>query len=74
MMAAAYANQSKRISKGKAEKIIRRTKWQYAAGPTRQITASGLMKWTDSGEFLCLTEDGREDYETFIQAAEEASQ
>ncbi|NQU25650.1 MAG: hypothetical protein HQ567_30555 [Candidatus Nealsonbacteria bacterium] len=74
LMAAAHANQSKRISKGKAEKIIGRTKWQHAAGPTRNITASGLMQWTASGEFLCLTEDGREDYETFIQAAEEASQ
>ena len=72
LMTAAYQNQSKRVSKGKAEKIIGRTKWQHAANPTRSVTEAGLMQWTADRKFLCLTEDGIEDYEEFIQDAEDA--
>jgi len=74
LMTAAFVNQSKRLSKGKAEKIIRQTKWQYAEDPTSSVTESGLMEWSDDGEYLILTEAGQEDYENFIQDAEEASE
>ena len=74
LMTAAYENKLKRISKAKAQKLISKTKWQYAEDPTSNLTETELMEWTDDGEYLCLTEAGQEDYETFIQAAEEASE
>jgi hypothetical protein len=72
LMTAAYENKSKRISKAKAHKLIAKTKWQYFEEPTINLTESGLMEWTDDGEYLCLTEAGEEDYESFIAQAEEA--
>lgn len=72
LITAAYENHSKRISKANAEKIIGRTKWQYAKNPTRSVTEAGLMEWTADGEFLCLTETGIEEYEEGIRDVEEA--
>lgn len=72
LITAAYENRSKRISKSKSEKIIGRTKWQYAKNPTRSVTEAGLMEWTPNGEFLCLTDEGIEEYENGIRDVEEA--
>lgn len=72
LVTAAYENQSKRISKSKADKIVGRTKWQHTANPTRSVTESGLMEWTADGKFLRLTEDGIEEYEHGIRDIDEA--
>ena len=74
LMTAAYSNKAKRISKAKAQKLISKTKWQYPEDPTSNLTEAELMEWTDDGDYLCLTEAGQDDYETFIQAAEETSE
>jgi hypothetical protein len=74
LMTAANENQSKRISSGRVAKIVGRTKWQYDEDPTSNLTEVGLMEWTEDGEHLRLTEDGQEDYDSFIAAAEEAPQ
>jgi hypothetical protein len=62
LMKAAYENQSKQITSGRARKIIEKTKWQYHEEPIINLTESGLMEWIDDGELLRLTEDGIEDY------------
>lgn len=73
LITAAYQNNSRRISKGKAERIIGKTKWQYAANPTQSVEESGLMEWTPDREFLFLTEHGIEEYEQGIRDVEEAA-
>lgn len=74
LMREAYENQSKQITKGKAEKIIGATKWQHAKNPTDNLVTAGLMEWTGDGDFLQLTEEGIEEYENSIQNVEEASE
>ena len=73
-MTAAYNNKSKKITANIANKLIAKTKWQYFDDPLISLTDSDRMEWTDDGEFLCLTESGIEDFESFIQSAEEASE
>lgn len=72
LMTAAYENKSKRITAGKVSKVIGRTKWQYVEDPLIHITESELMEWTGDGEYLRLTEAGQQDYEEFVQPAEDA--
>jgi DNA-directed RNA polymerase subunit M/transcription elongation factor TFIIS len=71
LITAAYENKS-RLPRSKVEKIISQTKWQYYGpeSPTVSVTEARLMKWTDDGEYLCLTEDGIEEFENFIRDAE----
>jgi hypothetical protein len=72
LITAAYENKSKRLPRSKVEKIISQTKWQYYGPeiPTVGVTEARLMEWTDDGEYLCLTEDGIEEFENFIRDAE----
>jgi len=74
LMRAAYENKSKQIAAGRVRKIIGQTKWLYSEDPLIGLTDSERMVWTDDGEFLRLTQDGIEDYETFILPAEDAPQ
>jgi hypothetical protein len=74
LMTAVNENKSKMISKGKVAKLVGRTKWQYAENATGNLAEAGLMEWTEDGEHLRLTEDGQEDYDTFIAPAEDAPQ
>jgi DNA-directed RNA polymerase subunit M/transcription elongation factor TFIIS len=72
----AYENASKQITRGKVQKIINRTKWQYFTeeSPLINLTESEYVEWTENGNHLRITERGIEHYESDILGAGEADE
>lgn len=65
----AMGNKTKALSRGKVEKLIRKTKWQHWASddPSMRAVKRGLFEW--DGDFLRLTDAGSQCYTDHIQNA-----